>query len=326
MAPLNGAHFITQIGCDLIPGVGRLEQSRSKRVCYLEPEHLVGRADFCALRLGQTYVSSQHALLRWNEGSWELIDRGSRNGTWADGVQLNPGKPHRLQRGATIAFGHLEETWVLKEASEPSVFVVDLARETYLLGRDGVIGIPSAETPSCTVYRDRDGVWKLELPDQPLVPLRSGAQFGCDGRDYRFCSPAPVSSTAAAENPQLDQSVTLHFIVSSDEEYVELRALRGATEVIELGARGHNYLLLTLARARVADHARSLPEGGCGWVDKDQLSLGLRMSAAQLDLEVFRIRKHFANHHLEAAASVIERRPRTKQLRLGVNSVRITRR
>jgi hypothetical protein len=275
--------------------------------------------------LGQTYVSSQHALLRWNEGGWEIIDRGSRNGTWADGIQLNPGQPYRLQHGATLVFGHPEEVWVLKESGAPCVFIVDVVDEVYLLGRDGVIGVPSTEAPDCTVYRDRDGVWKLELPDQPAVPLRNGTHFQSAGRTYRFCSPAPVSSTAAAENPHTQRAVALHFTVSSDEEYVELSAEQ-AGGTISLGSRGHNYLLLTLARARMEDESRGLTEGSCGWVDKDQLAEGLRISAAQLDLEVFRIRKHCAHHQVVDAASIIERRPRAKQLRLGIRNLRITRR
>lgn len=53
-------------------------------------QHLVGRSPECALRLTRSYVSAQHALIRWHERSWEVLDRGSRNGTGAD-----PGSPSR---------------------------------------------------------------------------------------------------------------------------------------------------------------------------------------------------------------------------------------
>ena len=86
--------------------MGKLQQYQGTRVCLLEPEHLVGRAPMSALLLRQSYVSAQHALLRWNGDAWEIIDRGSRNGTHLDGVALEPGLPRVLHVRACLSFGH----------------------------------------------------------------------------------------------------------------------------------------------------------------------------------------------------------------------------
>jgi hypothetical protein len=94
---------------------------------------------------------------------------------------------------------------------------------------------------------------------------------------------------------------------------------------IALGTRGHNYLLLTLARRYLADSAAGVSPGSSGWVDKDDLAEGLRMTPPQIDGEVFRIRKHFAQHGLKEAATIIERRARTKQVRLGIRRIHIDR-
>lgn len=304
--------------------MGKLQHFQSAHTCLLEPEHLVGRASGSSLLLQQSYVSAQHALLRWNGSAWEIIDRGSRNGTQLDGAPIEPGQPQILHVGARIAFGHKDELWIFTDAAEPNVFVVDAEATSYLLGSDGVIGVPSNEAPECTAYRDADGVWKLELVDQMPVVLRNGSTFDAAGRSWRFCCPEPVRSTEAADQGSLREPLSLHFSVSSDEEFVELtvECPRGR---IGLGSRSHNYLLLTLARARLADRAANCSEGACGWMDKEQLARGLRVQLSQVDLEVFRIRKHFADHGIEHSALVIERRPRTRQLRLGISSLRITR-
>ena len=46
----------------------------------------------------------------------------------------------------------------------------------------------------------------------------------------------------------------------------------------------------------------------------------LHISSTQLNIDVFRVRQHFARVGLPGVANVIERRPRSKQLRLGFKS------
>jgi hypothetical protein len=136
---------------------------------------------------------------------------------------------------------------------------------------------------------------------------------------------APVGSTETSDHPALDApEVTLLFSVSRDEEYVSL-TLRAGERRVDLGARAQNYLLLTLARRRVADAASALPESARGWMYKEDLADALKMSAPQVDGEVFRIRQHFAQHGVAEAASVIERRARTRQLRIGIGKLMIER-
>ena len=58
---------------------------------------------------------------------------------------------------------------------------------------------------------------------------------------------------------------------------------------------------------------------------KDELADGFKMTPQQVDGEVFRIRKHFTQHGLPESTTIIERRPRTKQIRLGLMQLRIER-
>jgi pSer/pThr/pTyr-binding forkhead associated (FHA) protein len=53
-------------------------------------------------------VSRQHAILMSNvDGLW-LIDLDSTNGTWVNGLYLQPGLKYRLRNGDRIEFGSLE--------------------------------------------------------------------------------------------------------------------------------------------------------------------------------------------------------------------------
>jgi pSer/pThr/pTyr-binding forkhead associated (FHA) protein len=299
--------------------MGTLRETSGSRFCHLQPEHLVGRGVQCALRLTCGSVSSQHALLRWQGQHWELIDRGSRNGTLLNGEKVSPGQAHPLAEGALITFGDHQETWRLTDARGPEAMVVALEDGEVFLGSVGVIGIPSAEAQA-TLYLDLDGSWKLETPDNDPACITDGAVFEAGGKLYRFSCPSSLGATAASQVAL--GKAALHFSVSSDEEFVQLR-LEHAHSHVELGSRSQNYLLLLLARAYLADQSAGIPSESCGWVDKAQLATDLGTTEQQVDGEVHRVRRHFAQHGLPEAATVIERRARTRQLRIGIAELTI---
>jgi hypothetical protein len=83
--------------------------------------------------------------------------------------------------------------------------------------------------------------------------------------------------------------------------------------------------LLTLARRALEEAQSGVPPESCGWMDKEELATGLGMTPEQIDGEVFRIRRHFARQGLKESAVIIERRARTKQIRLGLRAIRIER-
>jgi hypothetical protein len=114
----------------------------------------------------------------------------------------------------------------------------------------------------------------------------------------------------------------LHFGVSQDEEHVELSAHCPGRDV-ELGSRTHNYLLLILARQRLAETEQGIPEHTAGWMYQDDVVRDLGIGPTQLNIDVFRIRRHFATAGFVDAASAIERRSSTRQLRIGAVRLRI---
>ncbi len=106
--------------------------------------------------------------------------------------------------------------------------------------------------------------------------------------------------------------------MSRDEEFVELQ-LRAGGRTIDVGARAFNYMLLTLARRRIQDTKEGVPDSSCGWVYTEDLARALRVPEANVNLDVFRIRKSLEALGVAGAANIIERRPPTRQLRIGAN-------
>ena len=129
--------------------------------------------------------------------------------------------------------------------------------------------------------------------------------------------------TSTLGSPRTVGNLDLEFVVSRDEEHVELHAIHGGARH-DLGDRARNYLLLHLARTRLGDREAGLPSASCGWVDQEQLLSGLRIPSTQLNVDIYRIRRQFASPPLllQDSAQIIERR-RMKQLRLGVERITI---
>lgn len=305
--------------------MAKLLEESSKRARVLLPEHLIGRGPQCALRLAEkNYISSQHAVVRWAGNGWEALDRGSRNGTRLDGAPLEPGRAYRLSKGSVLSFGHPDERWTLSDADEPKVMALALDTGEAHFEHLGMIGVPSNENPDCTLFQDTDSAWKLEDADGSVHALHDGQIFESNGQRYAFSHPSASDMTAGVDPDSAGEPPTLQFLVSSDEDFVELALLYDKRSVA-LGSRGHNYLLLTLARQRLADAANNVPASSSGWMDKEQLADGLRITPQLIDGEIFRIRKHFASHGLPEAAIIIERRARTRQIRLGLSRVRVER-
>lgn len=303
--------------------MGELRRVGSELTRTIEPELVVGRAPSCGLRLPERYVSAQHALLRWGEAGWELKDLGSLNGTYLNGARVEAGREYRLTPRSLIAFGRSEQEWEVIDAAPPSVMAIpaDGGRVVQLDG--DMLALPSSDDPQVSIYRNAEGSWVLEQPDA-VQPVTNQQTFEVGGVMWRFCCTEQLFKTSVSDlrhDVELRQ-LTLIFTVSRDEEYVELRAQCAGT-TFELGSRGHNYLLLTLARQRLTDAAQGLPEDSCGWVYLEDLAHDPSLAPPHLNVEVYRLRKHMARMGIIDGAKIVERRPRTKQIRIGSGALRI---
>jgi len=295
----------------------------SGQLCVLEPDHTIGRSNKSNLQIADRRVSSQHAEIRWNGKRWQVRDLGSRNGTFLDGERLSPGVEYPLVQHSVLAFGTQERRWELTSDLPPSVMLVPMSGgEPRLIGDDGLLAIPSSEDPQLTIYRSAEGHWSLENQDG-AAPLRDQQTLEFEGQIWRFCAPQEILETSLVEDGVLRLAdFRLTCSVSRDEEHVKLTGALGK-ETYDLGARNHNYLMLTLARKQLEDVEEGLPEAECGWLSLEDLEHDPSMSGSQLNMDVFRIRKQFAALGIPDAARVIERRPRPRQIRLGIRNVSV---
>lgn len=293
---------------------------------FLEAEYLVGRSNLAVLRLDESYVSAQHALVRWTGFAWEVKDLGSRNGTSLNRQPIRPGEAIELVRGSRLSFGSEAQTWELIDDSPPRPMVVPIDRPNEPIFIEGdILALPSPNDPRETVFRAADGAWHLEREDR-IVTLESHAVFESSSRQYRFSCPdlAPNTSAAGALNlPDRDlDNLRLIFRVSRDEEHVEVVVERRG-ESIDLGSRVHNYPLLLLARQRLSDAASGMQDRSCGWVYLEEFVKLLKVTPERVNMDVYRIRKQFAGLGVLEPVRIIERRPRTRQLRIGIGRLSV---
>jgi pSer/pThr/pTyr-binding forkhead associated (FHA) protein len=91
------------------PGAGRSYPLDPDR----QPVLSVGRSGDCAIVLDDHRASRHHADFSWNGRQWEVVDRGSTNGTYVNGMQVHG--PYDLRVGDRVTIG--ETTFVLREPS-----------------------------------------------------------------------------------------------------------------------------------------------------------------------------------------------------------------
>jgi hypothetical protein len=78
---------------------------------FKQPAVSVGRSSECDVVLDDHRTSRHHADICWNGRQWEVVDRGSTNGTYVNGMRVH--KPYDLRLGDRVTIG--ETTLVLRE-------------------------------------------------------------------------------------------------------------------------------------------------------------------------------------------------------------------
>ncbi len=114
---------------------------------------------------------------------------------------------------------------------------------------------------------------------------------------------------------------TVAIAVTREEERVDLTVVYPDRE-IELPARSHHFLLMTLAREA---RRRGGAGGERGWLERKELCRMLATDEMRLDVEVCRARKQFSALGIHGAASIVDRRMGTGRIRLGVARVDVRR-
>lgn len=283
---------------------------------------LLGRDARCDVRVESPKVSGDHAVLKWGGEFWELQDLGSRNGTFLGDRRLSAGELVRLEQGATFSLSRTAAAFELCDASPPGA-AARLARTgAWHVATRGVLALPGEAQPLVTLFCTGDGRWMLES-NNDVRPAVNGELITVNGEEYILEIPAPTISTLQSHvlGPLLE-AVKLRFAVTPDEEQVDVTVFFGGHAKV-LPSRRYHYLLLTLARLWLADD--EVPASLRGWVERDDLCRKLDLDVNKLNVEIHRARKLFAAIGVQGAAGLVERRPGTHELRLGVRNLEVVR-
>jgi len=281
----------------------------------LDARTLVGRREGCRIRIDATYVSREHARIGWNGIAWLVRDLGSRNGTFVNGRIIESGRDVPLDPGAELAFGDLDERWIIVDLGPPPPWASRVDGGAVLQATGDALLLPSAKDPEVHIRRDgarwsvfRDGVQRRVI-DQEILTLAGG--------EWLLHLPEAMDVTAEMDGSglYLARSV-LDFRVSRDEEFVEIRLDDGDHKIL-IPPRSHHYLLLTLARARLHGDAPG------GWLERERLCRMLGIDTNKLNVEVHRARNQLLELGVHGAIKVVERDRKTKRVRLGTELIRI---
>lgn len=306
----------------MVGRMGKLSEPGSGRVHTLSTRYLVGRSRLCNLVMDSEVVSGEHAMVRWTGDGWTIQDLGSTNGTYVDGRRVAPGERALLSCSSSVGIGRPVASLSLVDDSPPTVSAETSEGQRHFATR-GILALPNDETPQITVYQGHDHRWLLESAtecraavDQELVQAGSVT--------FRLSIPVVLADTWRIDSDELPMhDLALHFRVSRDEDHVQVE-LRCRGRAIQLPPRAHDYLLLTLARMRIADQKDpTISDGDAGWIHPDDLVRMLRTNENHLNVTVYRARRMFAETKVVRAAALIERRSDSRQLRIGIRSLKV---
>jgi hypothetical protein len=299
-----------------------LRSGASEERVVLPDRCLVGRSKSCDLVLGARDVSGRHAEIQWDGARWELHDLGSRNGTCVDGARLAAGERLVLRPGAQIRFGRESAVFRLEDAGGPQLMAHRLPAGPWQVGEGGYLALPDPAEPECSIYQDPQGTWVCERPDE-LGPIEDRAVLVVHGEVWRVHLPRFCACTWQESDGGLClANLRLCFGYSRDEERVELVACCGERR-LDLQRRAHHYVLLLLARRRLADESSGVPVAEQGWLTADELLKMLRMDDNHLNICIHRARTQLGRLGVADAASLVERRPGSRQVRLGVGRLEL---
>ena len=296
------------------------------RTLYLLADVTVGREEHSAVRFTDPRVSAAHARIRYlGDAGWVIRDLGSKNGTKVGDIQIPPGRDFPLVDGAKLQFGGHRSAWTFRNGVPAELVVRRLDDNSG--GRDqvpseGLLALPSTSEPHAVLFRQADD-WVLERAGVELSTLTDFATFEVEQDKFRV---RICQSESTLTNRDVLPSISeadLELAVTPDEEHVTATVtISGRATVIP--SRSRLYLLVVLARVLVADNASGSDSDEAGWCHVDDVLKEMALNTPEaLNVHVFRIRRDFNLIGFRDSAAVIQRRPMSRRIRLGLAADRV---
>ncbi|MCW8996662.1 MAG: FHA domain-containing protein [Psychromonas sp.] len=302
----------------------KIINTNTKEQVILLIQHIFGRhPNTSHTILTSPEASRMHATILWDGENWLLNDTSS-NGTYINGIKVMKGAKHRLHKGDKIQFASLlGDTWEMLNVLPPKSLLVPVTPGLEIMELESLAVLPDEKTPQVTLYLSPNGHWVCESLSGISV-LKTGDLVGYNEQTWRFIEAKASAETHVVESKELPNSsqIGIYFNVSQDEEHVSFKLKMNEHEY-DLGERNHHYLMLLLARKRIADIRNGLTEMEQGWVDKDELCKMLGQNESHINIQVYRFRKQIADTLPKSFnfPQAIERRSR--EIRLAYDDIKI---
>lgn len=300
-----------------------LQQIDSANSYNLSSQFLIGRQEGCSLRLDNRQVSGTHAEIRWNGSSWVIKDLGSRNGTFIDHHRLESGERIQLRIGMKIAFGDASILFELIDDSPPSARAISDDGQSQD-AQHRILILPDPENPVYSVFEDGTGRWWAESHDSK-IQVSDQHKLHIGSQTWTLHVPVISENTLGGKAPPRElRNCVLRFQVSGNREHIIMELVYGGKGTV-LPARAHNELLLRLAELRLEDQKNStLSAAEHGWVYIPDLIRELGSNENRLYQHVYRTREQFAGDcQISDGVNIVERRPASRQIRLGISRIEI---
>ena len=288
--------------------MAQLIHSTQHQILYLHNNHTLGR-DTCTniTALNAPAASRNHAIIAWDGAHWKIKDI-SKNGTFVNHLPIKTGCFHTLHLQDHIQFGDLSaDTWEVADLAPPTTCLAPLVNGLPVIELFDIEIINTGNT-ELMIYLDERGQWQCDDGQSPM-PLADGDRVGANGQFWAFLDTRAATATQTFEAARSADDVIFHFSASSNEEHVSLKIDMNNTTV-DLGERNHHYLLLLLAKQRLEDTRKGLPDHDQGWVNKDVLCHMMGMIEQHINIQIHRFRKQVAAVMPQSPLQqIIERRP-----------------
>ncbi|MCC7396551.1 MAG: FHA domain-containing protein [Planctomycetes bacterium] len=141
-----------------------------RRIRLMKAVNKVGRAETADVLVPHESVSEQHAELRFDGTLWSLVDCGSTNGTFADGVALRQSQLP-LRRNSVLGFGQVRALFLMHDAATARHERRLDDRALALLVRAGRIAAADARQARAKARRESQALAEVVLLDTALGVL-----------------------------------------------------------------------------------------------------------------------------------------------------------